>query len=373
MIVALTPVRTAAPSAERPVVHLVPALFDAKDGIIGGAERYVFELARHMASTVPTRLVTFGHRARNERAGGLEIRVIGDPWLVRGQRSNPASFAILREVREARLVHCHQQHVVASSLAALAARTLRRPVFCTDLGGGGWDVSAYVSTDGWYDGHLHISEFSRRIAGHAAAPWARVVLGGVDTERFSPPMESVPRDTVLFVGRMLPHKGINDLVDAMDPEVKAEIIGPPADARFVEELESRARGKRIVFRTSCNDADLVDAYRRATCVVLPSVYRDMYGGETKVPELLGQTLLEGMACGAPGICTDVASLPEVVEHQVTGLVVPPNAPPALRDALRWMHHHPEERAQMGQRARARVVERFNWPAVVQRCLEAYAA
>ena len=372
MIAALTSVRTPS-SADRPVVHLVPALFDAQDGIIGGAERYVLELARHMACTVPTRLVTFGNRARTERAGGLEIKVLGDPWLVRGQRSNPASLAILREVRAARVVHCHQQHVVASSVAALAARTLRRPVFCTDLGGGGWDVSAYLSTDAWFNGHLHISEYSRRIAGHAAAPWARVVFGGVDTDRFSPPAEPVTRDTVVFVGRILPHKGINDLVDAMNPDVKAEIIGPPADARFVEELESRARGKNIVFRTTCDDADLIDAYRRAICVVLPSVYRDMYGGETKVPELLGQTLLEGMACGAPGVCTDVASLPEIVEHQVTGLVVPPNAPLKLSEALRWLCDHPIERAQMGHRARAQIVERFNWPAVVRRCLEAYAA
>src|SRR3954471_13555802 len=41
------------------VVHLVPALFTADDGLIGGAERYVFELARHMADMVPTSLVTF--------------------------------------------------------------------------------------------------------------------------------------------------------------------------------------------------------------------------------------------------------------------------------------------------------------------------
>ena len=47
--------------------------------------------------------------------------------------------------------------------------------------------------------------------------------------------------------------------------------------------------------------------------MLPSVYRTSIGTETAVPELLGQTLLEGMACEAPAICTDVASLPEIVE------------------------------------------------------------
>jgi glycosyltransferase involved in cell wall biosynthesis len=355
------------------VLHLVPALFDAGDGIIGGAERYVFELARHMADVVPTRLVTFGQRAREERIGALQLRVVADPWFVRGQRSNPVSLAVLGEVSRASVVHCHQQHVLASSLAAFTARLLRRRVFCTELGGGGWDVSAYVSTDRWYHGHLHISEYSRNIAGHQAAPWARVVLGGVDAIRFSPGPETARDGTVLFVGRLLPHKGINDLIDALDPDVPAEIIGPAPDARYYEELQRRARGKRIRFRADCDDTALVEAYRRAACVVLPSVYKDLYGGESRVPELLGQTLLEGMACGIPGVCTDVASLPEVVDNGQTGLVVPPNDVLALRAAIRWLLGHPAERARMGEQARQRVVERFNWTTVVRRCMEAYAA
>jgi len=356
---------------QRPVVHIVPALFDSRDGIVGGAERYVLELARQMAEVVPTRLVTFGARAREERIGPLQLRVIPDPWYVRGQRSNPVSPALVGEVRRASVVHCHQQHVLASSLAAVTARLSLRRVFCTDLGGGGWDVSAYVSTDGWYHGHLHISEYSRKVAGHDRVSRARVILGGVDASRFSPDRGTLRDGTVLFVGRLLPHKGINDLIDALDDDTSAEIIGPVHDARYLEELHNRARGRKVQFRTDCDDVALVNAYRRAECVVLPSVYEDMYGGRTLVPELLGQTLLEGMACGAPGLCTDVASLPEVVEHGVTGLVVPPNDPLALRAALRWLRAHPVERLAMGERGRQRVLDRFSWKAVVNRCLDAY--
>ena len=102
------------------------------------------------------------------------------------------------------------------------------------------------------------------------------------------------------------------------------------------------------FRLECDDEELVAAYRSASCVVLPSVYRDMYGQETRVPELLGQTLLEGMACGCACIATNVTSLPEVVAHGVTGLVVPPNDPAALRDAINWMQNRPDERRLMGE-------------------------
>ena len=356
-----------------PIVHLVPALFDARDGIIGGAERYVFELARHMSEVAETRLVTFGSREREERIGSLQIRVIGEPWFVRGQRSNPFSLALLGEIRQARLVHCHQQHVLASSIAALVGRFIGRRVFCTELGGGGWDISSYVPTDRWYHGHLHISEYSRRITGHDREARARVVFGGVDAEKFTPPPTGERERTIVFVGRILPHKGVNDAIDAVDGEVRLEVIGPAHDPRYLSELRRRSEGKNVIFRTNCNDDAIVDAYRRALCVVLPSVYRDMYGGETRVPELLGQTLLEGMACGAAGLCTDVASLPEVVENGVTGLVVQPNDPSALRGAIRWMLDNATETMRMGERGRERVLQRFTWRGVVRSCLEAYAA
>src|ERR1700676_1921599 len=53
------------------VLHIVPSLFDANDGVLGGAERYALELARYMAEEVSTRLVTFGEHDRLERLGNL--------------------------------------------------------------------------------------------------------------------------------------------------------------------------------------------------------------------------------------------------------------------------------------------------------------
>lgn len=355
------------------VVHIVPALFGPQDGIVGGAERYALELARHMADETPTTLVSFGERERRETLGRLKIHVLGDPWYVRGQRTNPVSLTLVSELRKAEVVHCHQQHVLASSLVALLGKLSGRRVFVSDLGGGGWDVSGYFSTDRWYHGHLHISEYSRTIFGHANQPWAHVILGGVDTSKFSPD-ETLPRDgTALFVGRLLPHKGVDDLVSAVAQDMPLELIGQVCDPKFLEDLKALAAGKRVTFRHDCDDEALVHAYRKALCVVLPSVYKTMYGVETKVPELLGQTLLEGMACGTPAICTGVASMPEVVEDGVTGFVVPPNDRTSLHQRLCWLRDRPQEAKAMGQAARRRVLEKFTWPQVVRRCLEAYAA
>lgn len=354
------------------VMHLVPALFDTNDGITGGAERYVFELAKHMAAEVPTRLVSFGEKDRQESIGDLTIQVIGNPWYVRGQHSNPFALSLLGLLRDADVVHCHQQHVLASSFVAAACKMSRRPVFVTDLGGGGWDISGYVSTDSWYDGHLHISEYSRSIYGQQNNSRAHVILGGVDAQKFSPDDSVTRESTVLFVGRILPHKGIDDLIKGLPSELELEVIGQPYDNSYMQDLKKLAAGKNVSFKHDCDDNALVNAYRRALCVVLPSVYKNMYGGETKVPELLGQTLLEGMACATPAICTNVASMPEVVEDGVTGFIVPPNDPVTLGQKINWLAAHPEAARKMGEAGRKRVLDKFTWPTVVQRCLEIYS-
>jgi len=354
------------------VLHMVPALFSNGDGITGGAERYAFELARHMAEEVPTTLVSFGEKNRHETIGGLSIRVIGKPWYVRGQRSNPVALSIFNELRAADIVHCHQQNILVSSLAAFACRVLGRRVFVTDLGGGGWDISAYLSTDKWYHGHLHISEYSRKISKHEEKPWGHVIMGGVDTEKFSPD-DSVPREqTVLFVGRLLPHKGIDNLIEGLPTGLSLEIIGQVYDQKYFQDLRMMAERKAVTLRHDCDDRSLVKAYRRAMCTVLPSVYKNMYGGETRVPELLPQVLLEAMACATPVICTDIAGMSKIVEDRVSGFVVPPNNAFALGEKLNWLREHNPEARALGQAARYRVLENFTWPTVVRRCLEIYA-
>ena len=353
------------------VVHVVPALF-GREGVTGGAERYASELARHMAARTPTTLLSFGSAPADRTAGPLRIRVLGPAHYVRGQRSNPIARGFVSAVLAADVIHCHQQHVLASSLAALVGRLAGKRVCATDLGGGGWDVSGYVSTDRWYHAHLHISEYSRQVAGHADWARAHVIYGGVDVDTFFPSLDSRREQTVCFVGRVLPHKGLADLIDAVGADFRLEIVGPEPDPAYSALLRSRAAGKLVTFRGEIDDRALVEAYRSAMCVVLSSVYRNELGGSTRIPELLGQSLLEAMACATPVVCTNVASMPEIVVDGITGFVVPPNDPQAIRDKLLWFRDHPEEAGRMGAAGRARVLEQFSWDQVVSRCLRAYA-
>jgi len=349
----------------------VPALFDENDGIVGGAERYVWELARHMAREVPTTLLSFGSSDRSFSEGPLQVRVLGKPFRVRGSRHNPLSPRIFPELLRADVVHCHQQHLLVSSLSALAGRITGRRVFVTDLGGGGWDFSSYVSTDRWFHGHLHISEYSRRVMGQEGKPWSHVILTGVDTEKFSPDPNTPKTGGALFVGRLLAHKGIDRVIEALPEDLPLDIVGRPYDPRYFSVLQQLAAGKIVRFHLDLDDSKLVETYRRACCVVLPSLYRDRFGNETRVPELMGQTLLEGMACGIPVVCTDVASMPEAVVDGVTGFIVPPDDLSAMRGAITTLMRNPDLAVRFGAAGRERMRSIFSWQAVVRRCLEHY--
>ena len=355
------------------VIHTVPALFSSTGGgVLGGAERYALELARHMADQVPTTLVSFGKQDSHSQQENLKIRIFGDAIHVRGLPSNPFSLRALAFLRNADVIHCHQRHIVMSSTAAALARATGKKVFVSDLGGGGWDISRYISTENWFHGHLHISSYSRTVSKQSEFPRAHVIMGGVDTDRFSPSPRTPKTANVLFVGRILPHKGVNDLVEALPEGMRLDVVGQPYHPEFFREVQRLAEGKNVVFHLDFTDAHLVEAYRSALCVVLPSVYRTLYGDHTLIPELLGQTLLEGMACGTPAVCTDVASMPEIVQDGLTGFVVPPNNPAALRSKLEWLRDHPEDAAKMGKASRERVLSHFTWPTVVEKCLKIYA-
>lgn len=353
------------------VVHFVPALF-GRAGVFGGAERYAYELAKTMAGKTRTTLVSFGARDDAFRDGALDVRVIGQPIRVRGQVENPFSFRIVPWLVRADVVHCHQRQIFTSTFCAVVGRVVRRPVFVTALGGGGWDISAYVRTDRLFRGHLHISQYAETIERHPRGTRTRVILGGVDTEKFSPDASVTREPAALFVGRLLPHKGVDVLVRAVNPDTTTWLVGTEAVPRYREDLERFAIGKRVEFLSGLDDAAVIERYRRASVLVLPSVYRTLYGDETPVPELLGQTLIEAMACGTPVIGSNVASLPEIIEDGVTGFLVPPNDPDALNERIQWLLADAARAAEMGRRARERVLARFTWNAVVERCLVAYA-
>jgi glycosyltransferase involved in cell wall biosynthesis len=218
-----------------------------------------------------------------------------------------------------------------------------------------------------------VSAFSLKVSHDERRGNASVIGAGVDLDTFTPgPDGDAPRRRVLFVGRLLPHKGVDYLIRALPPHLGLDVVGAPLDKRYVDDLIELASGKDVTFRHDASQEEVVSAYQRALCVVLPSVYRDLYGDHTAVPELLGQTLIEAMACGTAVVCTSVGGMPEVVIDGETGYVVAPNDPSALNERIKNLATEPDTTARMGLSGRARTEAVFSWHAVAARCLTAYA-
>ena len=348
------------------VVHVTPTYF-APESVLGGGERFAEELARAMASRAEVKLVSFGPREIRERPAPHFERVILRRW---GSRPMvPFSPGLFRELSRADVIHCHQYFVLPTFLAALAGRLRGSRVFVSDLGGGAWTPGYQIDQSRWIAAHLPISEYAARCL-HGRNRRFRIIYGGVDLERYPMRPEPAHDGSALFLGRVLPHKGVHVLIAGLPPGIPLHVVGSTPDAAYFERLRGLAAGKDVRFHGPLADAEVVERLGRAMALVHPTPIDER--GSAGVHELFGLALVEAMARGCPVIASDAASLPEIVEPEVSGLLVPPNRPEAIGEALLRLRRDPELWAQLSRGARRTVEERFTWERVVDRCLAAYS-
>ncbi|MFL6258753.1 MAG: glycosyltransferase family 4 protein [Thermoanaerobaculia bacterium] len=348
------------------VVHVTPTYF-APESALGGGERFAEELARAMAARAEVKLVSFGPRACRETPRPGYERVVLRSW----SRDRMAPFApgLFRELAGADVIHCHQYFVLPTFLAALAGRLRGSRVFVSDLGGGAWTPAYQIDQSRWIAAHLPISEYA---AGwlHGRNRRFRVIHGGVDLERYPMRQEPAHDGSAVFLGRVLPHKGVHFLIEGLPSGIPLDVVGPTPDAAYLDRLRALAAGKDVRFHGPLSDAEVVERLGRAMALVHPTPVDER--GSAGVHELFGLALVEAMARGCPVIASDAASLPEIVEPEGNGLLVPPNDPAAIARALLRLRGDGELWQRLSAGARWRVEERFTWERVVDRCLAAYA-
>src|SRR5262249_42490771 len=282
---------------------------------------------------------------RRELRPGVSLRVL----RAANRPQHPidvVSWELASVIAEADLVHIHSAFARSCEMALLLAKQQQKPICLTDHGG-------FSSSLGLNLGHLDLADkiISNSAFGATLYYWRQrpveVIRGGVDDEAFTPPRPGMrpPRDRVLYVGRLLPHKGIEHLIEAMPPELPLTVCGRPYDPAHYRNLLWRAHGKRVEFITDADDMMILDLYRRAWVNVLPSVYQDSYGDTYIAPELMGFTLLEAMACGTPVICSRVGGMPEYVRDGETGYIFDTHQ--QLTERLRLLAGEPDVVDRMG--------------------------
>lgn len=221
-----------------------------------------------------------------------------------------------------------------------------------------------------------LSDFMRAQLGElsrGAGARAEVLPGGIDLHRFAPgrPEERVGAEApLLFTARRLtPRTGVDRLLLAL-PAVLAEHPEATLAVAGVGEMEDQLRSLagelgiagRVRFLGRLSDEALIDCYRRATLVVVPTVRLEGFG----------LTIAEALACQTPVVGTPVGAIPELLRRVDPTLVSTDNTPLALAATVNRLLADPDRLRETGVRGRGVVAPAFGWEAIARRYLDAYA-
>lgn len=356
----------------RTIAFLSPLYFH-DDSCIGGGERYPLNLARAVirgaSNAWRVELLSFGRTAGIRPIDqNISLRILPAAGIPRDPL-DVVSWDMPEAIAGCDLLHIHQPFTRCGELGMLLARQQGKPVCATDHGGVSSRLGEEVGLLELADRVVAYSDFGASLL-RTETP-IETIKGGVDCSYFRPAEPAPARDRVLYVGRLLPHKGIDRLLQAIPPELPLTICGRAYHADYQGRLLRLAEGKTVEFITDADDAGIRDLYRRAWATILPSVYLDCYGITHRAPELMGLTLLESMACGTPAVASKVGGMPEFIREGRTGFVF--EDLDDLTAALVRLATEPGLAERMGRAARDDVLDRFSLATVGARLRELYAS
>lgn len=270
-------------------------------------------------------------------------------------------WAVARAVVRFRpdVVHAHwivPQGLVATAMAPLVPRVV------TTLGGDLYalDSSALRRLKGWVLRRARAvtvmnEDMRRRVVDLGAEPPRVSVLPmGADISAVPERPPSATRSDrgvrLLFVGRLVEKKGLGVLLDALRTvptglPLSLEVVG---DGPLRGRLERAAEGLPVTFSGQLGRAQLMRRYVDSDVVVVPSVLAAS-GDQDGLPV----ALLEAMAAGCAVVASDLPGLNEAIEHDVSGLLVPPGDQAALASALSELASDDARRLAMGRAAAER--------------------
>ncbi|MGL6278016.1 MAG: glycosyltransferase family 4 protein [Gaiella sp.] len=203
-------------------------------------------------------------------------------------------------------------------------------------------------------GLVSLSRNQRRPAPHL--PWVANVPNAVDIDRYAVSRE--PTDALAFLGRMSPDKGAHHAIDVAvrsgrPLRIAAKCQEPGERAYFEQYVEPRLGGE-IEFLGELDHDDKIELLRTSSCLLFPIDWEEPFG----------LVMIEAMACGTPVVATRRGSVPEVVSHGRTGVIV---------ESVAQMAGAIEEAVALDEATiRAEVRRRFSVERMIDGYLTAYA-
>jgi glycosyltransferase involved in cell wall biosynthesis len=328
-----------------------------ESSFLGGGERALATLLRGLDPNIAVTVIGTDPKVVEAVAGerpSARIRMVRNVRNKRDAVGIAAQFRAIREVRPD-VLHANGnawtcQYALSAGVATSGVKTLavhhamipprnRRQVWLNRL-----KLKRL-------DGHVAVSRRGARSVEEMSglAPGSvRVIYNGVPDV----PVAAMPRrihgPVVGSVGRLSAEKGHDVLLRALAalPGVRAVLVGDGPDRPRLEALARElALGDRLIMPGW--RADPRPWLATFDVFVMPSRL-----------EALGLAMIEAMLASRPVVATTVGGIPEVVEDGETGLLVPPDDPPALAGALRVMLDDPARRERMGTLGRSVATHKF---------------
>ena len=361
---------------------------------VGGVESHVHDLARYMVEQGDEVTVLTSRFSRllpaHERRQGILVRRVQTPFVA---FRTPFMPALNKEIRKGEwdIIHSHSPPPFTSYFACTAANTMGVPHVLTyhcDLeipvpALGPVIVALYRgSLDKYTMSHSdQVIVSTRTYASTSRLVWRydpEVIGAAIDAERYHPSVDGTkvrqhlrippPEEghMVLYVGRLVPHKGVEFLLEAV-PKMRDSahlVIVGGGPWREVLEASARRLGviDRVTFAGGVPWEELPQYYRAADVGVLPSISR---------LEAFGLVGLEAMASERPVVLSDIPGVREVIEDGRTGLLARPVDPDDIAEKVNTLLDDPKIREKMGKRGRRRVLENFTWEVVGKQFRDIY--
>jgi glycosyltransferase involved in cell wall biosynthesis len=252
-------------------------------------------------------------------------------------------------------------------LPAIQLRCYRESTALSALYAGAIMIHRRVGTFGLIDRVLALTDFvAGKLAESGVIPSERIaVLGNALGEDVpAPPASRATEPALVFMGRLVPEKGVDLAIEAMAglPDLELRICGDGPDLPRLREVVAARGLTNVRFLGFVDGAQKRQVLERALAIVVPSHWY----------ELFPITALEAMAYGVPVLATGHGSLQSLIADGQTGLLFRPGDAASFAECARRLSSDPALAAAMGARAAAEARTRYSADVHYQALLGQYA-
>jgi glycosyltransferase involved in cell wall biosynthesis len=198
--------------------------------------------------------------------------------------------------------------------------------------------------------NIIISKEGTRLIKHLDGKNITYIPNSIDLKSFGKPVEFPRAKKIIFVGRLIERKGVQDLITAFlkinFKDWKLIIVGRGPYKKALKNLAQD--NKKIIFTGQLEQKEIIAALRTATIFVNPSYL-----------EGLPTSILEAMACGVPVIATNVGGTPDIIENRENGLLFRPKDIDTLAKKIKLLAKNSRLAKKLVQNTRE-IIPQFDW-------------